>query len=469
MRTLCLLLLVALLPAVSALAQESGRIDTRDSLEQRIQELEQLVGGDIAAERQSVSLRWLADLYVQAGRLNDAEAAYQRILVFFPGDVATSNDYARFLLEHRDDPVTAEKALHDAIQWAESAPTPPPYLGTTFALRARALLELARYDESLRQSERALELLDDKAAEEALRVKATCLQEMDRADDAAKAWRHLIGISHASNPDDKAALLALTARKGVSAERFQKEIAKAIADARKEREKVAKGEGARIIDITAPDGVLLEATLRPGKEKAAVLFVPEGGSRRSAFTPYAQLMTLDGVTTLTLDTRGQGDSRSDTIPSPEAMSTYNAGQLPADVAAAVHWLESKGGVPRDRIAVVAEGGAAVWVERALREQNISPIAVYLSPTFDETDLDLMSALAFRAPRPLLVLASDEDVYAMRSLGFFTDNVPTDGSASTTTTQVRVFSFAGHGVSLMRDPGHFADIHAWLRRQLGFQG
>jgi tetratricopeptide (TPR) repeat protein len=443
-------------------AQDStGVFDTRDSVEERIYELEDRVHR-VGPEEQVVMYRWLADLYVSAGRLDDAQRAYEAILVLYPFDVGTTNVFAVFLLDHRRDPVAAEKILNDAITWVRSSESPPLHLGQTHALRARALHEMGRDEDALEAVERALQLLDADAAEEALRVRARCFESMQRRDDAEAAWLFLIGLNGGSNADDISALIALwtAENKSVDASRADAKIARAIEEARRERREVLAREGAEVVVLTGEDRVRLEGTLRRGKEEGAVLFVPEPGGRRTAFTPYAQLFSLDGVTAFTIDPRGHGDSRCDSLPSFSRMPPHHRGRLPSDVATAYRYLRDTLDVPGERIVVVSEGAACAFVERAAHEEEIAPLVVHLSPVFDLQDRDIISAFEFRPPRPTLVMASHEDGFAIRSMALMTDTYPSPA------TETRTVHGSGHGASMLRDPANFATVSSWARRALG---
>jgi tetratricopeptide (TPR) repeat protein len=452
---------LALLPA-SAPAQGMGTLDNRQDIAERIQEMESLVGGDESAQKQSVTLRWLADLYVAAGRLDDAEAAYRQILVFFPGDPATSNDYARFLMNQRNDPARADSLLHDAIAWANARPDPPPYLGQTYALRARALQALGRCDDAMAPTERAIALLDETGVEEALRVQAECLSETGRHDAARRAWLDVIGMTGGSNPDDTSRYIALmTAQTGrVSADKVRADIADAIAASRKARRHAATAEGAEIVELRGEDGARIESTLRRGASGTAVVFVPEPGQRRTAFTPYAQLMTLDGITTLTVDPRGFGDSRCDTIPDAFALSDQQRDRIPGDITAAIRYLTERENIPATAIVVVAVGEGSQYVERALHEAALPVAAAHLSPVFDTENKALAAALSFRSQRPVLLIASNEDVYAVRSMGYFRD-VADDARISS-----KVFVDAGHGVTLLREPVRYLVLSGWIAGVFG---
>src|SRR5262245_11568608 len=84
-------------------AQSGGTVDTRQSTQNQIARLEFLLKGDTPPDKQTVYLRWLADLYTLSGDLDSAQRSYMRVLDVDPYDVATSNLLAAFLLDKRHD------------------------------------------------------------------------------------------------------------------------------------------------------------------------------------------------------------------------------------------------------------------------------------------------------------------------------------------------------------------------------
>ncbi len=463
-RPSCILacLLTTLISVTPVMAQDTGgAIDTRAAIERRIYELEGLMSGDVAAERQAVTLRWLAELYLSVGRVDDAEAAYEQILVFFPYDVASCNLFAEFLLDTRNDTERALKVTSDAIAWSREADSPPPYLGETYAIRARAFAKAGQCQDALRAAERAVDLSEEDASDDARRTSSRCLAQLGKNGEAQELLLQVIGDTGGSNPDDESALVALLTRdkKQVAAKEVDRLVAGAIQDGRKRREKALAREGAQMVELAGADRVRLEATLRTADGAAAILFVPDLGGRRSTFTAYAQLFTLDGFTTLTLDPRGHGDSRCDTLSSFDAISAHQREQIPADIATAFAYLVETRGVAPANIVVIAAGAGCNAVERAIHEHNLAPAVVYLSPIFPLEDRDLASAFSFRPPRPALVLASDEDAYAVRSMHAFQTAVANDA------VNTKTYRAAGHGASLLRDPARFLDVDTWVKKSV----
>jgi tetratricopeptide (TPR) repeat protein len=442
--------------------ERGGTVDTRPGTKEQIARLESLTRGDVSPDKLTVYLRWLADLYIAAGDLDAAQASYQRILVHNPYDLATSNLLAAFHLDHRDDAEAAEQLLAQTLGWAVKVESQPLYLGQTYALHARALSELGRYEDAMTASEEAVKRLDPDAAEDALRTQAASLRALGRHERAAQAYEHLIGVTGGSNADDVNALIAIeTEQRGsIDAAEFHARVESAVETARSRRREALRHDGAEMIELVGEGNVRLEGTLRRGRETRAVLFVPDLGGHRSAFTPYAQLLTLDeGYTTLTIDPRAHGDSRCDSLPSFLELPADHRALIPSDVAAAQRYLRDTVKIPADRIAVVVEGAACADVEHAMHGLNLGAIVVHLSPVFDPLDRDVASAIAFRPPRPALIVVSEEDVYAVQSA-----NAMQQARSGDPVTLHTVRS-SGHGVTILHQPKNFAWIASWIRRQM----
>lgn len=461
MRRVWLIVGLVCLAAPIARSQDSGVVDTRQDAEKQIQRLEYLVSGDVGPAKLVVYLRWLADLYVSIGDLDGAQRAYQRLIDFDPYDLTTVNLYGAFLLDHRHDVAAAEEYLNTNIVWAAASEPQPIYLGQTYALHARALRELGRYDDALKASERAVARLDPDAAEDALRTQALSFKALDRRKEAISTLEQLIGLTGGSNADDINALIAIEtqARGSINASEFRARLSAIIDKARHERGEAMRRDGAEMVVLNGEGGARLEATLRRGKGPAAVLFVPDLGGRRSVYTPYAQLLSLDGLTTLSLDPRGHGDSRSDSLPSFAELSATQRALIPEDIVTAQRYLRDTLKIPASQIAVIVEGAASADVEHAMHDLNLGAIVVHLSPVFDQLDRDVAAAIEFRPPLPTLLVASDEDAFSVQSVSYMQAARP---SAPIT---VRTVHASGHGAKILHRPENFAAISAWLTKAL----
>ncbi|HKW13020.1 MAG TPA: hypothetical protein VJS69_00900 [Candidatus Krumholzibacteria bacterium] len=462
MKRVAAIAIAFLCAAVAAQSQDSGgAVDTRQGTQQQIARLESLLKGDTPLDKQVVYLRWLADLYTLSNDLDSAQRSFQRILDINPYDVASTNLYAAFLLDHKHDPAAAAKVCETAIAWGSKAQPAPLYLGQTYGLHARALRDLGRYQESIAEVEKARARLDPDAAEDALRTEAMSFKALNKNDEATRVFEELVGLTGGSSADDTNALIALeTAKKGsINADAFRKRMHTLVDNARKERAEALQHEGAEMVVLEGQGHVRLEGTLRRGKGTRAIVLVPDLGGRRSAYTPYAQLLALDGFTTLAIDPRGHGDSRCDSLPSFVQLSADQRDMIPSDIAAAQHYLRDTLKIPVSQIAVIAEGSACGDVEHAMHDLDLNAIVVHLSPIVDPLDRDVASALQFRAPRPTLLVVSDEDFFAVQSVNAMRELRTKDPFV------VHTVHASGHGVSILHEPEHYAWVSSWLSDQL----
>jgi len=456
--------LVLVLHSLPSYAQSGGgMIDFRASVEQQIQNLEQRVGGDQRATRQAVIYRWLIQLYTAVERYDDAEQAYQSILAFFPSDLATLNSYATFLIEIRVDYDAAAKVLNDANAWAREIDETSVHRGTTLTIWAE--LELLRADNprAIQLATHALDIVGEDDRPRALRALGHGYANLERFDEAADTFLELVAIEGGANREDINTLLTLVPLTTTySAQDVRDIVVRAIAQERERRYQRVRDSGGEIVTLESGDGTMLEGTLRHAAgKKGAILFVPNIGSRRSIYTAYEQLLFIDDFTTLSIDLRGHGGSRTDSLLSWDTLPAQHRDRLADDVASALQYLAGLG-YGADAIAVVTEGLGSTVVEKALQRAQLRPAVVYLSPTFDPGDRELRNAIAFHGDVPVLVYFSREDLSAMRSLSVFQDSGQHAG------LETRVFDDAGHGTEILRsNPAALESLQGWLRRTLGW--
>lgn len=456
---------LVLLGSAPAVSQEiEGVIDLEQSIEQQIVQLEAQVGGDNRAQNQVVVLQWLIELYSALGRNADVERCYTRILAFFPSDVGTLNAYGRFLMDGVGDLERAQKVLQDAHEWARAIDARAVELGTTYQLRAELMRRMGKHERAVAMATTALDLIALERSGPALRTKAQSLVELQRYDEAADAYLRLIAIDRAADVDDINALKLFVSKSKYRSDSVQELIDTAVENHR--RQYLARVElgGGSVVSFASADGVPLEGTLRRTDGPGAVLFVHDAGSRRSVFTPYAQLLYIDQISSLAVDLRGHGGSRADSMLSYDGLSPYNREQLVDDVVAAFRHLQETLDLESERIAIVSAGQSCAVVEKALYRGRLRAPVVHLSPSFSDLDRELTTALAFHADTPTLMISASEDLNALRSISAFENSG--DGEPRARFVR-RVYRDAGHGVeTLRRVPAALEGLQDWLRRTLG---
>jgi tetratricopeptide (TPR) repeat protein len=438
-----------------------GALDFSKAIEDQIEFLEASLktAGDMAAERQSLILLWLADLYDSIGDYDGVERSYQRILVFFPDDIGVMNSYARFLLEKRQDTAHAESLLVGAFRWASFKDSRALDRGDTNELLARVRILGGDAKSAIWHATAAIELKEDEASAAATRVLAQAYTLEGDFDAAARTYVELIALERGAVTEDINALKLVVARTDTyDASEINEVIDRAIAQRNAERKRQAEAEGAELVEIVSDDGVPLEGTLRRRGGNGAVLFVPDLGGTRTIYRPYAQLLGIDGVSSLTLDLRGQGGSRSDSLLSQETLPLAHAQRLPDDVAAGFRYLQGELGPNPRRIVIVTTGYAAPVVEEALSGAGLAAPVAYLSPAFSPLDVDLTNSIAFHPDLPILLYYSEEDLHASRSCAYFRK------TKHFSKLQVKSFKDSGRGVDILRrNTAALENFQEWVRK------
>ena len=210
------------------------------------------------------------------------------------------------------------------------------------------------------------------------------------------------------------------------------------------------------VTIRTDDGVTLAATwYEPGTRAPAVILVHMLHKSRRDWDAVAASLASQGIGALAIDLRGHGESPG-SMPAGET-ADYSA--LVRDVTAARHYLSSRSDVQPARLGIAgASVGANLAVLVAAADPTIASIAL-LSPSTDYRGLRIEAAMKTYAKRPALLVASDEDAYASRS-------VKELQKAGTGIREALILNHAGHGtVMLARDPDLARTLVDWFRRTL----
>jgi dienelactone hydrolase len=207
----------------------------------------------------------------------------------------------------------------------------------------------------------------------------------------------------------------------------------------------------RADDTTMLAGTWYEPSQRPGP---AVILVHMLDRSRRDWDHAASQLAAAGIGALAFDLRGHGESGYAPRPSTPA----ELGALVADISAARRYLGSRADVLPGRIGVAgASLGANLAVLAAAESASITSLAL-LSPSLDYRGVRI-EALARKVGRPMMLVASDEDGYASRSVR---DLQKAGGGPR----EVVLLREAGHGtVMLVRDPALTWALVDWFRRTL----
>jgi len=215
--------------------------------------------------------------------------------------------------------------------------------------------------------------------------------------------------------------------------------------------------GTQRVTIRTDDGVTLAATwYEPGTRSApAVILVHMLHKTRHDWDAVASQLASEGIGALALDLRGHGES-SGTLPEGQGPD-YSV--LVRDVTAARKYVATRSDVVPSRIGIAgASIGANLAVLAAAGDATVATMAL-LSPSSDYRGLHIDAAMKKYGSRPALLIASDDDAYAMRSV----KDLQKAGGGK---REVLILTHAGHGTVML---GHDSDLARtlvdWFHRTL----
>jgi pimeloyl-ACP methyl ester carboxylesterase len=194
--------------------------------------------------------------------------------------------------------------------------------------------------------------------------------------------------------------------------------------------------------------MLYEGAARPSP---GVVLVHMLGRSKDEWSPVALRLQEAGLTALAVDLRGHGGSGG---------SRSSLSAMTADVRAAVEWLGVHAVVRPGAIAVVgASLGASLAALAAAELPTVRAVGM-VSPSLDYRGLRLDPALTKLGRRPLWLVASTEDPYALRTVR--------ELATAEAAREQRLSAVRAHGTTLFSaDPDLTPALVDWLRRTLIF--
>jgi dienelactone hydrolase len=215
--------------------------------------------------------------------------------------------------------------------------------------------------------------------------------------------------------------------------------------------------GTQRVTIRTDDGVSLAGTwYEPGSRQApAVILIHMLHRTRHDWDAVATRLASEGIGALAIDLRGHGESTGGLDGGDSA--EYSA--LVRDVTAARRYLASRSDVQQTHVGIGgASLGANLAVLEAAADTTIASLAL-LSPSSDYRGLKIDAAMKKYGSKPALLVASDDDPYALRSAK---DLQKSGGGIR----ELLVLSRAGHGtVMLSRDADLARALVDWFHRTL----
>jgi dienelactone hydrolase len=163
------------------------------------------------------------------------------------------------------------------------------------------------------------------------------------------------------------------------------------------------------VDITAPDGIKLRATFFfAGKPGPGVMLLHMCNTARKSWEPVAKELSEKGVSALTIDNRGFGESGGPRFEgsSPDVKKQLND-KWPGDFDAAYDYLVGQPGIDKARIAV---GGGSCGVGNAIGVAQRHPDVKSMVLLAGGMDLAGINFIAQHPQRPIFTAAAADDEY-----------------------------------------------------------
>jgi alpha-beta hydrolase superfamily lysophospholipase len=209
---------------------------------------------------------------------------------------------------------------------------------------------------------------------------------------------------------------------------------------------------AQRVTFRTDDGVVLAGTWYEPSARAApaVILVHMLHRSRRDWEALASRLASEGFGTLAFDLRGHGES--------QGTSGADFGLMVADVRAARRFVAGRPDVVQGRLGIAgASLGANLAALEAADDPTVASLAL-LSASLDYRGLRIEAALRKYGSRPALLIASDDDPYAVRSMK--------DLQKGASNREVMRLSGAGHGTTMLsHDDSLAGSLVDWFRRTL----
>ena len=209
------------------------------------------------------------------------------------------------------------------------------------------------------------------------------------------------------------------------------------------------------VTFRTDDGTTIAATwYEPAYRPApAVILVHMLGRSRRDWEDVGERLAAAAIGALAIDLRGHGDS-------PHGPTADGGGYsvMTQDVAAAKRFLRTRSDVIPSRIGILgASIGANLAVLDAASDPAVASLAL-LSPSLDYRGLRIEAAARKYGNRPMLLVSSDDDAYARRSVA--------DLQKTGSPRELVQLAGAGHGTNMLRRSPELAySLVDWFRRTL----
>ena len=209
------------------------------------------------------------------------------------------------------------------------------------------------------------------------------------------------------------------------------------------------------VTFRADDGTAIWATWHEPvyRPAPAVILVHMLGRSRRDWDDVGDRLASAGIGALAIDLRGHGESAHGPVGEGSGYSV-----MTQDIAAAKRFLRARIDVVPSRLGILgASIGASLAVLDAASDPAVASLAL-LSPSMDYRGLRIEAAARKYGNRPMLLVASDDDPYARRSVA--------DLQKTGNPRELVQLSGAGHGTNMLRrSPELGYSLVEWFRRTL----
>ena len=197
----------------------------------------------------------------------------------------------------------------------------------------------------------------------------------------------------------------------------------------------------RVVDLTATDGMKLKGTFFPAaKPGPGVLLLHQCNGQRKGWDGLATQLSAAGISVLTLDYRGYGDSggtRVRDLPDGEFPKIVIE-KFPGDVDVAYSYLVSQPGV---NARVIGAGGASCGVNQAIHLAIRHPEVKSLVLLSGNADREGRAFLSASEKMPVLLSVADDDGAAVELMKWLYSLSANPGS------KLLEYPNGGHGVDI----------------------
>ena len=210
---------------------------------------------------------------------------------------------------------------------------------------------------------------------------------------------------------------------------------------------------ARVVDVSATDGVTLKGTLfRSASAGPAVLLLHQCDDSRTVWDPLGQRLAAAGITALAIDYRGFGESggaRYDAL-SNEQKAALTATTWPGDFDSALTFLARQSGVDAGRLGVVGGScGVNNVIHLAQRRANIKALVLLAGPA----DREARTFISAPGAPPVFTAAAADDRYG----DFVLVSSWQFGISPRTESRFAQYRDGGHAAVVFRSHPELADL------------